>query len=416
MSSVALFANSPASLGNAEGQRLPGPLETEIRRIYELSPLYAQRFPLHSEPLHWGCYLEIPVLSKEEIFERSHQAFFADYRDVEKGLEENRFEYENTGGSTAKPMTVIMEEGWWDAQATRAYLASPILRQFAGKAHRRCILAPVGCSSHLCPYTDRPFPNRYHNGTVFLNLTSDPFAFTATEWDRVARELQAVKPDLLEGEPTYLSLLAKELRQRNISLPSLKAVILTYGASSLRHRRTIARQFPIPQVDLYGSTEAGYLLVGTPGEPLQPVEDNAFLELLPHPGAPDVFELSVTTRGRQAMPLLRYRTGDLVRRKPDGLQLLGRSGSVFARADGRLISSADVDAALPDSFDCWHHALIQTGPQRWDFLYVAERAADAKAIETALGQLLGEGQRVAVMRRRSVPPSPSGKFVLFKPL
>ena len=39
----------------------------------------------------------------------------------------------------------------------------------------------MGCSSNLCPYEDHPFPHRYFNGTVYLNLSSDPFAFTEAE-------------------------------------------------------------------------------------------------------------------------------------------------------------------------------------------------------------------------------------------
>ena len=69
------FANNPAALNFEHAEFLPAPLETEIRKIYGRSPLYAQRFPLHSQPLQWSCYREIPALSKKEIVERGHQAF-----------------------------------------------------------------------------------------------------------------------------------------------------------------------------------------------------------------------------------------------------------------------------------------------------------------------------------------------------
>ncbi|MEO5961528.1 MAG: CoF synthetase, partial [Opitutaceae bacterium] len=140
---------------------MPAALEQEVRKIYARSPIYGQRFPLHSEPLQWACFGEIPALSKKEIVARGHQAFFADYAEIERGLQAKRFEYESTGGTTQSPMTVIMEEGWWNAQTERAYRASPILRQFAGRSYRKCVLAPVGCSSNLCPYEDHPFPHRY---------------------------------------------------------------------------------------------------------------------------------------------------------------------------------------------------------------------------------------------------------------
>src|SRR5882724_5924827 len=105
------FANPAATLGSTSGETLPVALEGEIRKIYARSPLYRQRFPLHPEPLQWSCYREIPALSKKEIVERGHQAFFADYAEIERGFATKRYEYESTGGTTQLPMTVVMENG-----------------------------------------------------------------------------------------------------------------------------------------------------------------------------------------------------------------------------------------------------------------------------------------------------------------
>ena len=82
---VPSFANDPTVIDNPPSGRLPGLLEAEIRRIYARSPLYGQRFPLHTGPLHWSCYQEIPALSKKEIVERGHTSFFADYSEIERG-------------------------------------------------------------------------------------------------------------------------------------------------------------------------------------------------------------------------------------------------------------------------------------------------------------------------------------------
>ena len=416
--SASTFANSPATLGSAPEGFLPAPLEREVRKIYGRSPLYGQRFPLHAEPLQWSCYREIPALSKKEIVERGHQAFFADYAAIERGLTEKKFEYESTGGTTQSPMTVIMEEGWWNAQTERAYRASPILREFAGRPYRKCVLAPVGCSSNLCPYEDHPFPHRYFDGVVYLNLSSDPFAFPEGEWDRIVRELQATKPEVIEGEPVYLSLLARAAKQRGVTVPSVKAVILTYGKASTQHSKRIAEVFPAAQVDLYGSTEAGYLFVGEAfKDNSQAIDANAFIELVPwRAELAEVFQIYVTTREREAMPLLRYHTGDIVQKFPTGFRLLGREGNLFFRADGSLVSPTDIDAALPEDFACWHYSLVQTGETRWDFHYVADETAAHREVETALARLLGGGARVNAFRRKFIAPAASGKFALLKPL
>lgn len=415
--SAPAFANSTAAIGPVESGVLPVALEQEIRRIYERSPLYGQRFPLHNEPLQWSCYREMPALSKQEIVERGHQAFFGDYREVERGLQEKRFEYESTGGTTQLPMTVIMEKGWWEAQTERAYRASPLLAQFVGRPYRKCVLAPVGCSSNLCPYEDHPFPHRYFDGTVYLNLSSDPFAFPESEWDRIVLELQATKPEVIEGEPVYLSLLARAAQKRGVAVPSVKVVILTYGKASRQHAQRIAEVFPAAHVDLYGSTEAGYLFVGEAfKDNSQVIDENAFIELVPwREGLPDVYQIYVTTRDREAMPLLRYHTGDIVQQRPAGYRLLGRERDLYFRPDGSLVSVYDIDAALPGSFTCWHYSLVQTSDNRWDFHYVADDTAPAE-VEPALATMLGEGVRVNAFRRRVIAPAASGKFALLKPL
>ena len=411
-----LFGNSSETLGSFSDGRLPALLENEIRQIYRRSPLYTRRFPLHAEPLHWSCYQEIPALSKKDIVEHGHTAFFADYAQIERGLQEKRFEYESTSGTTSGPMTVIMEEGWWTAQTARAYRAHPLLAPFADRPHRKCILAPVGCSSNLCPYEDHPFPHRYLDGTVYLNLTSDPFVFPEAEWDRILLEIQAVQPEVLEGEPVYLSLLARAALKRHVTVPSLKVVILTYGKASLQHSRRIAEAFPAPQVDLYGSTEAGYLFVGTAfKDDSRVIDTNAFVELQPYQDIRDVFQILVTTRDREAMPLLRYHTGDIVRKLPTGFRLLGRERDLYFRPNGSIVSPSEIDAALPENFACWHYSLVQTAENRWDFHYVSDHIAP-KTVAPALAAALGAGVRVNAFRRRFIAPAASGKFSLLKPL
>jgi phenylacetate-CoA ligase len=428
-----VFANAPEALGRGAGARqLPGPLEQEIRAIYRRSPLYGQRFPLHHEALQWSCYREIPVLTKKEILDRGHTAFFADYAEIERGLVDKKFEYEHTSGSTAQPMTVVMENGWWDAQLRRAYLAHPQLAQYVDRPYRKAVLAPIGCSSNLCPYEDHPFPHRYFAGTVYLNLSSDPFAFPEAEWDRIVLELQALKPEVLEGEPVYLALLARAVKRRRVSVPSLRTVILTYGKASRQHSQRIAEAFPAVQVDLYGSTEAGYIFVGDAFQDnLRAIDGNAFVELLPwragSTGSPqaelphsagseaDVFQINITTRDREAMPLLRYFTGDIVRRTPAGYRILGRERDLFFNAAGQVISAFEIDAAMPADFACWHWSLVQVSDQRWDFQYVADEVAP-DGLEEALAAALGDGMRVNLFRRKFIQPASSGKFSLLKPL
>lgn len=411
------FANHGFDFQGPADAPIPAPLDAEVRAIYQRSPLYGRRRPIHAEALRWSCYEEIPLLTKRDIVEEGHCAFFDDCEEVDRGILSNDFERETTSGTTTAPMTVIMERGWWDEQTRRAYRAHPVLREFADRPYRKAVLAPVNCSSNLCPYEDFPYPNRYFSGTVYLNLSSDPFCFSDSEWDRIILEIQATKPEVLEGEPIYLSLLARAARQRRVAVPSLRAIILTYGKASVVHSRRIAEAFPVPQVDLYGSTEAGYLFVGDAfADNSRVVEENAFIELEPL-GArlPEVYRVIVTTRGREAMPLLRYVSGDAVMKMPAGYRVLGRERDLCYRADGRLLTSLDIDRVLPAEFPIWHYCLRQVSADRWNFEYVADHAASPD-LAAGLAAAIDDGSRVNLFRKRLLAPAPSGKFALLKPL
>jgi len=206
-----------------------------------------------------------------------------------------------------------------------AYRAHSLLAPYADRAYRKCILAPVGCSSNLYPYEDHPFPHRYFDGTVYLHLTSDPFAFPEPEWDRIVLGLQAVQPGVIEGEPIYLPLLARAVLRRKVTVPSVKVVILTYGKASLQHSRRISGAFPASQIDLYGSTEARYIFIGEAfKDDSRMIDGNALVVLEPYRSVRDTFQIYVTTRSREAMPLLCDHTGDIVQRRTTGYRLLGR--------------------------------------------------------------------------------------------
>ena len=203
-----------------------------------------------------------------------------------------------------------------------------------------------------------------------MNLSSDPFAFPEAEWDRILLELQTLKPEVLEGEPVYISLLARAAKRRKVSVPSLRTVILTYGKASRLRSHRIDEVFPgVAQVDLYGSTEAGDIFVGDAfRDNLYVIDGNAFVELVPwRAELPDVFQINVTTRDREAMSLLRYFTGDIVRRTPNGYRILGRERDLFFNPEGYVVSAFEIDEALPSKFSCWNWSPVQVSENRWDF-------------------------------------------------
>lgn len=98
-----------------------------------------------------------------------------------------------------------------------------------GRARADRVLRP---SDTLRPHEALLFPHRYFKGTVYSNLSRHSFSFPEAEWDRILLELQALKPEVLEGESVYLLLLARAAKWRRVGVPSLRTVILTFGKAS----------------------------------------------------------------------------------------------------------------------------------------------------------------------------------------
>jgi len=91
------------------------------------------------------------VLTKQEILARGHAAFFADYRVIERGLQNREYEYEHTSGSYRSQPIDGDHGGRLVGEQTRRSLsgASATGALIAGQPVRKAVLAPVACSSNL---------------------------------------------------------------------------------------------------------------------------------------------------------------------------------------------------------------------------------------------------------------------------
>ncbi len=117
---------------------------------------------------------------------------------------------------------------------------------------RTSLIASACWPRWAAPATSAPtrttrFPHRYFDGTVYLNLSSDPFAFSEAEWDRIVVELQATQPRGPRGRAGLPLAPGARGRKRGVRVPSIRAVILTYGKASVQHGRRIARGVSRPR-------------------------------------------------------------------------------------------------------------------------------------------------------------------------
>ena len=311
-------------------------------------------------------------------------------------------------------MTVIMEEGWWNAQTAGVPRLAPSAK-FAGRAYRSACSRRL--SSNLCPV--RIIPSRTGIfGTVYLNLSSNPFAFPqaggiASCW------VTGHKPEVLEWRSTFPC-----WHGPGGGACACQPEAVSYLRQGEYPARPSIAGVPCP-VDLYGSTEAGYLLsAGVQGQfagDQQRVRRTRAVAAVstrsansgPAGSSPadcQTFRLCDDARsGGDAA--LRY-TGDIVRRFPTG-SVARAGGHVLFQADGTLVSPTDIDAALPEDFACWRRSCRRA--KRWDFTTWRTMLRSTAT---------GDGARADVGQRRAGERFPAevhhrrraGKFALLKPL
>jgi phenylacetate-CoA ligase len=203
-----------------------------------------------------------------------------------------------------------------------------------------------------------------------------------------------------------------------VKVPSIRAVILTYGKASRSTAGASPRSFPAPQVDLYGSTEAGYLFVGeafgtTPGRSTRTRSSSSCRGARARPASTrSTSRPGAARRCRSCATTPATSSSDA--RTASGSS--GRERDLHFRPDGSLVSADDVDAALPADFSCWHYCLDARRARAAGTSTMWPTAADGRGVEAALAGLLGPGVRVNAFRRKSIAPAASGKFSLLKPL
>ena len=122
------------------------------------------------------------------------------------------------------------------------------------------------------------------------------------------------------------------------------------------------------------------------------------------------------------MPLLRYRIGDLVERADQPYRATyrvhGRAKDVLRAADGRRVTTLDVDECFAGVAGIVHYQLRQAEGGECALRYIRESTArpdlDLRDVCRQLETRLGRGT-IPVERVDTIVPAQSGKFRLTHP-
>lgn len=263
--------------------------------------------------------------------------------------------------------------------------------------------------------------------TCYLNLRRDP-----AEWDRadVVRMLGEIEEARrahpggeyhLDCSSYHLAHLVRKVGELGLwdDFPPPSSIIHAYEYTPVNVRRYLAQHFACPIIDLFGSTELGYLFSSDRRGRYHPHLDKMSVELVPVAPGSEIFQLIVTSVRNPYMPLIRYRSGDCARTSdgtpdPDKIvRFCGRVKELLPTPRGPIAQS-DLDDRIGDaSCHIFVHQLQVTGDREARLAYTTFDGKPVAPDESAaLAEAVGEltGRHCRIEHRAQLPIGASGKY------
>ncbi|WP_445397350.1 hypothetical protein ACSMX9_25560 [Streptomyces sp. LE64] len=307
----------------------------------------------------------------------------------------------------------------WQAGCRRVSLTTVLATEHVARVNAR----KRGAAPDPEPALDE---RRLDERTVYLNLRLDPDLWERTDVQRMLAEIRAERAAHPEGwyhldcSGYHLAHLVRKALRWDLwdGFPLPETVITAYEYTPLNVRRFLERRLGRPVIDLFGSTELGYLYYSDRSGRYHPHLDRMSLELLPVAPGSTLYSLIVTSVRNPYMPLVRYRSGDCVRTldgSPDpakAMRFCGREKELLD-APGGPVSQGDLDecvaAASPRVF-LYQLRLSDRAEARLHFTTFDDEPlepSESSALEKLVADLTG--MPCTARHRTHIPVGPSGK-------
>lgn len=255
------------------------------------------------------------------------------------------------------------------------------------------------------------------------------FEMSETKLDGFVARIREVRPRMLFGYPSSISLIAQHAAKRGVPMNDLGIRVAFVTSERLydHQRATISGVFGCPVANGYGGRDAGFLAHECPEGGMHITAEDVILEIIDGDGnvLPQGMsgEIVVTHLATGDFPFVRYRTGDVGvlddRRCPcgRGLPLLkevqGRSTDFVIAADGTVMHGLALIYVLRELPGIASFKIIQHTRNALEVQVVptAEFSDATEAvIREGLGKRLGVSVTIDVRRVDEIPPEKSGKF------
>ena len=241
--------------------------------------------------------------------------------------------------------------------------------------------------------------------------------------------IRQVRPAMLFGYPSSLTMIAEHARDRGLDLQGLgiKVVFVTSERLYDHQRLIMERIYGCPVANGYGGRDAGFIAHECPEGSLHITAEDMVLEIVDPSGrvlpAGQSGEIVITHLYTSEFPFVRYRTGDIgvVDDKPcacgRGLPVLasveGRSTDFVTAADGTVLHGLALIYVLRDmpeveEFRIVQETLLHTRVE------VVTHSKDKRDIEEIVQnqfrQRLGAAVKISIDFVAAIPREKSGKF------
>lgn len=202
-------------------------------------------------------------------------------------------------------------------------------------------------------------------------------------------------------------------------LPLPSSIIHAYEYTPANVRQFLINRFNCPVIDLFGSTELGYLYYNDQNGHYTPYLDKMKIELIPFNPESTVYSLIVSSTRNPYMPLIRYRSGDCVQTS-DGtadpekvIRFCGREKEMLTTPQG-IMSQAEMDDLVASASGEIFIYQLQKGPtDTLNFLYTTfdGHPLSAEAVDNLSSLIIDKTHLpVTLAHTRYIPIGKSGKY------
>jgi len=353
-----------------------------------------------------GDLKRIPMVTKKEVQENFRNM-------ISRKINAQKCIRLKTSGSTGVPLTVLMDN------YGQSFRWAVSLRQFfecGGRLRNKQVQLRGQGSSGLRGSKNKPF-NEY-------------FGLLRTEWITISSIseglisfLEAYKPDVLVGYPSFFQLLSERTRGEI----SPRIIFCTGEILSSHCRAVINSAFGARIIDSYGCMEAGDIAWECPDEHTgyHINSDSVLVEFVKDGesvAAGEEGEIVLTNLFNYAMPLIRYKIGDVGvpsdeqctcgRTLPLMRLLKGRSDDFIVLPDGKKLSPLGI-LNSENMVEVSEYKIIQEKRDLidvWLKMYEGYRDGSVTRFISSLRKIIGGNVRIRTRIVNEIPRDNSGKL------